>query len=73
MGFVRGLASPRCYQHCYRDLACIVHGNDFDFVGPERELRWVQVRMEHVFLVKVIGQMGGDPEDLTELRVLKRL
>ena len=44
MGFDRGLASPCCYQHSYRDLLCIVHGNDFVFVGPGRELRRVQIR-----------------------------
>ena len=45
----------------------------FVFVGPEHELRWAQERMEESFLVKVIGQLGGDPGDLTELRVLNRL
>ena len=73
IGFTRGLASPCCYQHCSRDLRCMVHGDDFVHVGAEPDLRWIQEQMEHRFLVKVIGQLGGDPTDLPELRVLNRV
>ena len=34
MGFVRGKASPCCYRHTTRDLRCVVHGDDFVFIGP---------------------------------------
>ena len=68
MGFNRGHASPCCFKHSKRDLRCVVHGDDFVFVGPEHELRWVQQRMESAFLVKIIGQLGGDAGDLSELR-----
>ena len=73
MGFTRSKASTCCYQHATRDLRCIVHEDDFVFVGAEHELRWVQGRMEESFLVKVIGQLGGDPSDLKELRVLNKV
>ena len=73
LGFTRGKASTCCYQHTARDLRCIVHGDDFVLVGAEHELRWVQGRMEESFLVKVIGQLGGDHSDLKELRVLNRV
>ena len=46
MGFTRGKASTCCYQHTARDLRCIVHGDDFVFIGAEHELCWVQGRME---------------------------
>ena len=46
MGFTRGKASPCCFKHATRDLRCIVHGDDFVFVGPEAELKWIQKRME---------------------------
>ena len=51
----------------------MVHGDDFVHVGAEPDLRWIQEQMEHRFLVKVIGQLGGDPTDLPELRVLNRV
>ena len=73
MWFRKGKASPCCYEHKTRDLRCIVHGDDFVFVRPEEELRWAQKQMEANFLVKVIGQLGGDKEDLSELRVLNRV
>ena len=73
MSFTSGKASMCCYQHTTRDLRCIVHGDDIAFVGAEHELRWVQGCMEESFLVKVIGQLGGDPSDLKELRVLNRV
>ena len=64
MGFKRGKASPCCFQHASRDLRGIVHGDDFVFAGPDSELKWVQQQMEAHFLVKVIGKLGGDKDDL---------
>ena len=46
MAFTRGKASQCCYQYATRDLRCIVHGDDFVFLGPEHELRCAQGRME---------------------------
>ena len=53
MGFIRGKASPCCFQHASRDLRCIVHGDDFVFVGPDPELKWVTRQMEKSFLLKI--------------------
>ena len=50
-----------------------MHGDDFVFVGEEKDLRWVQELMEVSFLVKVIGQVCGDSSDLKELRVLNQV
>ena len=36
MGFIQGKASPCCFIHKSRDLACVVHGDDFTFSGPSR-------------------------------------
>jgi hypothetical protein len=73
MGFVRGKASPCCFSHSSSDLRCIVHGDDFVFVGCDNDLQWAQDEMNRRFLVKVIGKLGGDSEDLQELRVLNRV
>ena len=40
-GFVQGVASPCCFRHRSRDVRCVVHGDDFVFVGSDRELDWV--------------------------------
>jgi hypothetical protein len=73
MGFVRGKASPCCFNHMGCDLKCVVHGDDFVFVGADADLNWVQEQMNQSFLVKVIGRLGGDENDLQELRVLNRV
>jgi hypothetical protein len=73
MGFVRGKASPVCFRHQVCDLRCIVHGDDFVCVGSDEDLEWARQEMDRRFLVKVIGKLGGDREDLQELRVLNRV
>jgi hypothetical protein len=73
MGFEKGKASPCCFRHISRDLRCIVHGDDFVFVGAEPDLEWAQQEMNSRFLIKVIGRLGGDSSDLQELRVLNRV
>jgi hypothetical protein len=67
MGFLRGRASPCCFHHPKWDLRCVVHGDDFVFVGGDDDLAWVQKEMDERFLVKVIGKLGGDAGDLSEL------
>jgi hypothetical protein len=73
MGFLRGKASPCCFHHPQWDLRCVVHGDDFVFAGGDDDLAWVQSEMDKRFLVKVIGKLGGDAGDLSELRVLNRV
>ena len=73
MGFMRGAASACCFQHHSRDLRCVVHGDDFVFVGPDDELLWVGAEMRKSFLIKEIGKLGGDADDMQELRVLNRV
>ena len=51
----------------------MVHGDDFVFTGVESDLEWARQQMEKSFLVKVIGRLGGDKQDVGELRVLDRV
>ena len=73
MGFARGLASPRCYRHSSRDLNCDVHGDDFLFADMESDLKWARQQMKKSFLVKVTGRIGGDKQDVRNVRVLDRV
>ena len=41
-GFVQGVARPCCFCHPGRDLRCMVHGDDFVFVGPDIDLAWAE-------------------------------
>ena len=59
MGFARGAASPCCYKHASHDIQCVVHGDDFAFVGGDADLTWAERKMGEHFLIKVIGRLGG--------------
>jgi hypothetical protein len=72
-GFVQGVASACCFHHSSRDLRCMVHGDDFVFVGPDSDLAWAEKVMAESFLVKVVGRLGGDAGDLPEIRILNRI
>jgi hypothetical protein len=72
-GFIQGVASACCFHHPQRDLRCMVHGDDFVFVGPDVDLTWVEKIMGASFLIKVVGKLGGDRGDEREIRVLNRV
>jgi hypothetical protein len=72
-GFIQGIASPCCFHHPQHDLRCMVHGDDFVFVGPDADLAWAERIMGESFLVKVVGRLGGDRGDDQEIRVLNRV
>jgi hypothetical protein len=72
-GFVQGVASACCFHHPSRDLRCMVHGDDFVFVGPDVDLAWAEKVMGESFLIKVVGRLGGDAGDDQEIRILNRI
>ena len=45
-GFIRGDATPVAFTHKARDISCVVHGDDFTFLGYGKDLRLMQERME---------------------------
>jgi hypothetical protein len=51
----------------------MVHGDDFVFVGHDAELAWAEKIMGESFLIKVVGKLGGDRGDESEIRVLNRV
>ena len=73
MGFVQGLASPCCFYHREYDLRCVVHGDDFMFVGVAASLAWIEAEMHKPFLMKVVGTLGPGKGDQQEIRVLNRV
>ena len=73
MGFAQGLASPCCFYHPERELRCVVHGDDFMFVGSAASLAWIEAEMHKPFLMKVVGTLGPGKGDQQEIRVLNRV
>ena len=73
MGFLQGVASACCFRNENRDVRCVVHGDDFVFVGRDADLAWIEQEMAKSFLTKVVGKLGCDADDLKETRVLNRV
>jgi hypothetical protein len=67
MGFLRSKSTPCCFHPSQCHLRCTVHGDDFVFVGSGADLKWVQGEVGKRFLAKVIGKLGGDAGDFSEL------
>ena len=73
VGFVRGDGSPVAFYHPERDLAVVVHGDDFTFSGTDSHLDWIELLMKGWFEVKVRARLGPDVKDDKEIVILGRL
>ena len=51
MGFTPGAASSCLYSHSQRDLALVVHGDDFTIAGAVADLEWVHEELGKRFLL----------------------
>ena len=60
-GFVRGQSCSVIFHHPVRDISRAVHGDDFTFVGEDKELRWITDLMKSWFEIKVRGGVGTGP------------
>ncbi len=63
-GFIRGNASSCVFVHSTGDLRCVVHGYDFISAGADADLEWIEARMHESFLIKIVGQLGGERKTL---------
>ena len=50
----------------------VVHGDDFTYLGPDKELRRMKDKMAEWYDIKFRGIMGGDVGDITEIIILGR-
>jgi hypothetical protein len=62
-GFARGVASPVAFYCSARDVSCLVHGDDFTFVGPSEGISYVVARMKVWYELKVQAVLGSEPSD----------
>ena len=72
-GFVPGVASPCAFYHPALDVRCVVHGDDFTFLGTDSSLNEVQRCMSSRYEVKVRGRLGPSPKDDKSIRILNRV
>ena len=72
-GFKRGKGCGVVFYHSERDLAGVVHGDDFTFCGCQGELDWISKRMKSWFEIKVRAILGPEECDNREVVILGRL
>ena len=58
MGFERGKSCGVVFYHAGRDIALVVHDDDFTFCGLDNDLKWIRMLMESWFEVKVRATLG---------------
>ena len=72
LGFMRGKSSPCTFFHPERGVRCVVHGDDFTFLGNEENLKWCTQVMTEEYEVKVRGLLGPDRHDDKSMTILNR-
>ena len=72
-GFLRAESCGVVFFHPERDIALVVHGDDFTFCGVSEELKWIRNLMASWFEIKVRAILGNDTGDDKEVVLLGRV
>ena len=70
--FKRLLSSPVAFYHSERDVVGVVHGDDFVFVGVDRDLDFVLRVLKENYELKDRGRLGSGDHDKREVDMLGR-
>ena len=71
-GMSKGLSAPTVFYCEEKQLRCVVRGDDFAFLGWDKDLDDVVEHMKKAYELKVRGKMSGDPKDAQEITILNR-
>ena len=71
-GFKKGVSAPTVFYNEERQLRCVVHGDDFTFLGFEKDLDHIQWLMSKWYEMKVRGRLDGEPGGQNETTILNR-
>jgi hypothetical protein len=72
IGLVRGKAAPTAFFHSVWSCSCVVHGDDFTFLGYEEDLAQIVKAMKGWYELKVRGILGDGPGDVDKIKILNR-
>ena len=72
VGFKRLFSSPVALYHSERDLVGVVHGDDFVFVGVDKDLDFVLRVLKEKYELKDRGRLGSGDHDKREVDMLGR-
>lgn len=71
-GLNAGRSSPVVFADPRGETRCVVHGDDFTFLGYEEQLRSIEEEMRLHYSLTVRGVLGPDPGDTKEITILGR-
>ena len=72
MGFAKGLTAAIVFYDKAREIWCMVHRDDFTFLGWEEDLNDVRDGMKAKYELRVRGILGGAWRDQREVTILNR-
>ena len=72
VGFGRGVASPVVFYDPGRDVACVVHVDDFTFCAADKDLDWIEAEMQKWFQIEVRARLGLEERDSKKVVILGR-
>ena len=72
MGFKKGKAVPTAFYNEEKRVRCVVHGDDFTFVGERGPLEEVAKGMRKHYELKVRAVLGDEARDDKEVTILNR-
>ena len=71
-GFVQGKTSPCLFFHEGKNVAIMVHGDDFVAVGDPANLASTEAALREKYKIKT-ETLGGDANDTKEVRILNKV
>ena len=72
-GFTPGISTPCAFYNPKLDVQCVVHGDDFTFLGTDESLDAVLVAFKNRYDIKMRGRLGPQPKDDKSIRILNRV
>ena len=72
IGFRRGKSAPTVFFNAQSGCRCVVHGDDFTFLGFDIELHEIIRKMREWYELKVRGVLGNEDGDDKEVTILNR-
>ena len=71
-GFRQGKSSPCIFFHKEKGLRCVVHGDDFTFLGDDAACDWATTIMMEEYDIKLRGRLGPGKNDDKQITILNR-
>ncbi len=59
-------------HHKEKELACVVHVDDFTFVGPSESLKWIEMKMKSWYGINLRGVTGPEVGNMKKIDILNR-